>query len=171
MRSLIAALGLLALAACDGANSVSFTGLGPLLPPTASPAPPVPAPPPPSNSGPVRTNPIPVPADAEVMVTVEAEDPRCFVNWDSTGRCQQFEVTMPADGRLIAVLTMPVPDRGFWNPDVFLVDSNGDWVEHDHGRPRITVRMAARAGEKYVVLVLSYGPFPDVLQLRVATER
>jgi hypothetical protein len=64
-------------------------------------------------------------------------------------------------------MTLPVPDRGFWNPDVFIAAPNGDWIEHEFGSPTTSVRMRAQAGLTYVVVVLSYGPFPDVLSLRV----
>jgi hypothetical protein len=108
---------------------------------------------------------------ADVVATVAADDERCFPNWDSTGRCRQFELTMPADGTLVATMTLPVPDRGFWNPDVFLVAPNGDWLPHEYGRPTTSVRMAAQGGQTYLVLVMSYGPFPDELQLRVEVRR
>jgi hypothetical protein len=170
LRSLLAALGLVALAGCNDSRSPTVTGPGlPVLPPDASPPPPPASRP--RENGPVRGTPAPVTLGAEATATVEEDDPRCFQNWDATGRCEQFEVTMPADGILVATLTLPQPDRGIWTPEIFLVAPNGDWLPHEFGSPTTSVRMAAARGQAYLIVVMSYGPFPDALRVRVEAER
>ena len=107
---------------------------------------------------------------SRIEATVEDGDPRCFPNWDSSGRCRQFDVTMTADGTLVATLTGSGPSRGGWNPDVFLAAPDGRWMYPDLQWPANRVSWLAEGGVTYRVVVLSYGPFPDVLQLTVEVQ-
>jgi hypothetical protein len=165
MKALLIAVSFMLLTGCDSDRPSLPTG------PTTVPAGPVSVPVPAGReTGPVRINPTPLAPGAKLDVTVRADDPHCFVNWDATGACRQFEVTMPADGTLVATMTLPGPDRGLWNPDVFIAAPNGEWLEHEFGRPTTTVSMPAHAGLSYLIVVMSYGPFPDVLPLSVAVR-
>jgi hypothetical protein len=95
-----------------------------------------------------------LPGDA-IDVRIEDGDPRCFPRWDATGRCRQFDMTMPASGLLLAFLTVS-PSRGIWDPDVFIVAPDGRW---DSGALQV------QQGLIYRILVMSYGPFPDAIRL------
>lgn len=163
MKQLLIAVSLVSLAACDSGRPPLPTG--PTFPPPLI-VPPGPAPA--TNTGPVRTNPAPLPPGASVDVTVFDADPQCFVNWDASGRCRQFEVTMPTDGNLVAAVMHPVPDRGFWNPEVFIAAPSGAWNPPEYGVTANSVSMRGDAGLTYLVVVISYGPFPD--RLRVSVE-
>jgi hypothetical protein len=163
MKALLIALSLAFVTACDSERPSVLTGPTPVPPPPIVP----PAPMPPRETGPVRMNPMPLSPDANVDVTVRHDDPHCFVNWDSTGVCRQFEVTMSTDGTLVATVMHPVPDRGLWNPEVFIAAPNGDWNPPEYAATANRVSMQAKAGLTYLVVVISYGPFPDVLRLSV----
>lgn len=166
MKLLLTAASLVVLAACDSGRRSFTTGPTTLSPPpVASPGPVGREP------GPIRMNPTPLTPGASVDVTILADDPQCFPNWDSTGRCRQFEVTLPTDGTLVASVTLPVPDRGWWNPEVFIAAPDGDWREPEYGRTANSVSMSARAGLTYLVVVISYGPFPDVSPLSVEVRQ
>jgi hypothetical protein len=166
MKALLVAASALYLAACDFGSSRLLTG------PTALPRPPVEAPVAgPRTDGPTRVNPTPLAPGSTVDVTVLQDDPRCFYNWDATGACRQFEVTMPADGDLVAEVMLPLPDRGFWNPEVFLVDPYGNWNDPEHYPTTNLVRMRGEAGLTYLVVLISYGPYPDRLRLNVEVRQ
>lgn len=164
MNRLIASTSLaFLLAACDSSRSP----IGPTLPPAI----PQPTSTPPSvnraEPGPRPITGTAVAPGTTIDVTIQQTDPACFPNWDSSGRCRQFDVAMPADGTLVATLTYPGPSRGDWNPDVFIAAPDGQWVPPDFGWPDRQVRSPAKQGMTYRVVVLSYGPFPDAVQLMV----
>ena len=167
MKVFLIAFSLVFLAACDSERESLPTG--PTVPPPSI-VPPAPVPTR-REPGPVRMNPTPLSPTATVDVTVRHDDPHCFVNWDSTGACRQFEVTMPTDGTLVAAVTFPMPDRGFWNPEVFIAAPNGDWNQPRRGQTTNSVSMRAEAGLTYLVVVISYGPFPDALRMSVEVRQ
>lgn len=102
--------------------------------------------------------------DITVQGTVNDRDPACFPNWDASGRCRQHDLTMPADGTLLA--TVRWTSRGFYNPEVFLVTPEGHWVySDDPAWPERQVSLPAKTGLTYRIVVISYGPFPDGFEL------
>ena len=108
-----------------------------------------------------------IPPGNNVQAVIEDGDPRCFPSWDATGRCRQYDVTTPANGTLVATLTASGSSRGSWNPDVFLVAPDGSWTVADDTWPTKHVSGQIQGGVAYRVVVISYGPFPDVLQVNV----
>jgi len=166
MKRLITVAGFVLVAACDSSLPTAPTARTPVQQPTGTPP------------GVVNTSepgPVPIagttiwPGDS-IDVMIEDSDPRCFPNWDSIGRCGQFDATVPADGTLVATLTASGPSRASWNPDVFIAASDGRWIYPDFGWPATRVSLPVERGLTYRVVVLSYGPFPDVLQLTVKVQ-
>ena len=96
---------------------------------------------------------------------IEFTDPVCFPNWDSTGHCREYQLTAAIDGTLEATLIWEGLDRGFYNPDLFLVapDESWIWANELFRKKQGTARISA--GETHRLVVLSYGPFPDRFEL------
>jgi hypothetical protein len=160
MKRLIAIAAIVLTGGCDS-NPVR---------PTATPA----QPPAPvvntSESGPVPIAGTPIQHGETVDVTVDLADPSCFMDWDSTARCRQFDFTAPRDGTLVAILFLGTPSRSASNPDVIIVAPDGDWRAPDFGWPQNRAQMLAKEGMSYRVVVLSYGPFPETTRLGVTLE-
>jgi hypothetical protein len=102
-----------------------------------------------------------------VASAIEATDPVCFPNWDSSGRCRQYELTASINGTLVVTLTWPPPSRGIYDPELFLIAPDQSWIYADNVPPsrRGTIRIAR--GGKYRIVVLAYGEFPDRFELAV----
>jgi hypothetical protein len=125
------------------------------------------SPSPPSGAGPTADRPTPIPLGARIDAIVEAGDAECFPNWDARGRCRAFEVVAAASGTLVASMIGSGPSRGMTNPEIFLIAPGGSWTWSDEGWPERHVKMAATNGVVYRIVVISYGPFPDVFALTV----
>ena len=160
MKRLIAIAAIVLTSGCDS-NPVR---------PTATPA----EPPTPvvntTESGPVPIVGTPIQHGQTVDVTVGSTAPTCFLNWDSTARCRQFDFTSPRDGTLVATLFLRAPSRASDNPDVIIVGPDGDWRAPDFGWPENRAQMLAKEGMSYRIVVLSYGPFPETTRLGVRLE-
>jgi hypothetical protein len=164
-RALMAATFALLLAACDSPMTTAPTTVTPPLP--NNPTPPFVTPGP----GPVPGAAPAVAIGESIEVTVEDGDARCYPNWDATGRCRHFAVTVSADGTLVAGVTAAGPNRGIWNPDVFVTTRDGLVFYPDFGWPTNHASGPVVAGFTYLVAVMSYGPFPDVLKLTIELSR
>ena len=103
--------------------------------------------------------------------TIELGDPACFYNWDATGLCRQFDLTAPADGKLVATLGWTGPSRGLYDPDIFLVDPSGAWVVSQGGWPEKQASLVAKSGLTYRIVVMSYGPSAQAFVLRVDLQQ
>jgi hypothetical protein len=89
----------------------------------------------------------------------------CFPNWDSTGRCRQYDLTAAMDGTLVAVLTWPGPSRGIYSPELFLVAPDQSWIWADEIFPNRRGSARISKGETFRLVVLAYGPYPDRYEL------
>ena len=166
-RRWLAFFGAIALgAACDARAPLVFPS--PRVPAQAEAAPP----PLPLSNGPGLVPAVQVVVGQTVSGAVEEADPRCFHNWDATGRCRQYEVRVAADGTLVATLTGSGPSRGLYNTEVFLMAGDGSWTfDRDADAwPERHVSLPARRGEAYRVVVISYGPFPDAFEVRADVQ-
>ena len=149
------------LVACDTAPPLVFPSGQQAAAATAGP----PAPPP-SSGGLQRTLASSISVGETVNATIESGDPRCFPNWDATGRCRQDQVRPATTGELIATLTGSGPSRGMFNTEVFLLLADGSWFRAEDAWPERHISAAVGQGESYRIVVLSYGPFPDPFELR-----
>ena len=102
-----------------------------------------------------------------VASAIEATDPVCFPNWDSTGRCRQYELTASINGTLVVTLTWPPPSRGIYDPELFLIAPDQSWIYADIVRPNRRGTIQIARGGKYRIVVLAYGQFPDRFELAV----
>jgi hypothetical protein len=69
------------------------------------------------------------------------------------------------DGTLHGTLRVSGPSRGIYNPELFLVASDGTWAWAPESWPERSVSMPARRGETYRIVVLAYGPFPEAFEV------
>ena len=164
-RALMAATFALLLAACDSPMTTAPTAVTP--PPPNTPTPDFF----PSGPGPVPGAAPAIAIGESIEVTVEDGDARCFPNWDATGRCRHFAVTVSADGMLVAGVTAAGPNRGYSNPDVFVTTRDGLVFYPDFGWPTNRASGPVVAGGTYLVAVIWNGPFPDVLKLTIEVSR
>jgi len=100
---------------------------------------------------------------------IDGDDPVCFRNWDSSGHCRQFEVTAPADGRLVVTLRW-IGSRGLYDPDVFIVAPDLAWAFSDPGWPEKYAMLPARRSLIYRIVVMAYGPSEQPFKLIAAVE-
>jgi len=144
----------LGLSACQGA---------PPMAPTA------PAPPPivPVVQGQLIVAPTSIAVGESVVARVEMDAPRCFPNWDSLGRCRQFELSANATGTLAVTMTWSAV-RGEWDPELFLADADGFWLwAGERGSPR-TATISVDRNRTYYLIVMSY--LPAVQEIELSTE-
>jgi hypothetical protein len=166
-RLLVVLTAVVIATACDSRPSLTFPTA------TSGPVPPAPTPTPPptpginyQEKGPIPTSATTIAAGQVVAGAIESADPVCFPNWDSTGHCQQYEVTAPLDGSLVAILTWPPgPSRGIYSPELFLVAPDQSWIWADEIFPNRRGSAHVSKGDTYRLVVLSYGPFPDRYEL------
>jgi hypothetical protein len=176
MTKLVFLLGVVIfVAGCEERRALTFPSG--IAPPTATspPVPPPPVPPlPPPNTrepGPVLTAATRITPGEIVLASIELADPACFPNWDSAGHCRQYELTAPTDGTLLATLRVSGPSRGFYNPELFLVAPDASWYWAPEEWPERRLRLQARQGESYRIVVLAYGPFPEAFQVTADVVR
>jgi len=91
-----------------------------------------------------------IPFGERLEETVQPTDPTCFTNWDQSGRCRQFAVVAPMDGKLTATLTWSTGA----DMDIFIVPASGRAVWNQSSTPTIDVS----AGQTYGIVVMSYAP-------------
>ena len=164
---------LLMASACDSRATVM-----PTLPTTAAPSPP---------ARPSIDGPAPIPAatidlggswtcpngDGDLCVegAISGADPACFANWDSSGRCKQYNLAAPADGVLVTSMRWTGPPRGMWDPDLFLVAPRGDWTVGSGEWPEKRAWLPVKSGEAYRIVVISYGSESQAFALNLKVER
>jgi len=157
MKRLVTLLGIaIAASACQLS---SRPGL-----PTPTPAAPV-APAFGPGTGPAPITGIPISAGQTVAASVRSTDVHCWDNWDRNAACRQFDFTAPADGRLVTTMTWEVPDRGLYNPELFLVSTDGSYVYCEQSATTRRGELPVKSGLTYRILVLSYS---DSLDFSVA---
>jgi hypothetical protein len=176
MKRLMAATGLAFLvASCDDRIPVSPSqtppSTGPIIfqqaPAVVPPAvvPPTGVPTGPSTPGPVGPSGTVLVPGQSIEGTVGDKDPVCFPNWDSSGHCRQFDITVRGDGILRALVEWTGPTRGVGNSEVFLVPPDGSWTYAADEWPEKRVSLSVHEGLTYHVVLISYGPFPDFFKL------
>ena len=107
-------------------------------------------------------------SDGSVVAgAVEATDPVCFPNWDSKGRCRQYELTASINGTLVVTLAWPPPSRGAYDPELFLVAPDESWIYAFDDPPNRRGTLPITRGGKYRIVVIAYGEFPDPFELAV----
>ena len=121
----------------------------------------------PTPSGPAIIPGTPISPGQTVAATVRLEDPNCFYNWDASGVCRQFDLTVPRDGTLRISLTWAGPTRGISDPDLFLVSADGSWLLADGAWPVRRVTSPGTIGSSYRIVVLSYA---QALDFEVAVD-
>ena len=142
----------LLLLACDSRGPVT-----PPVPTTPSPVS-TPAPSPGDAGGPGAISGTEVRVGTAVIGTIDGRDPVCYPNWDSSGRCRQFDLTAPADGTLHVTLTWEGPSRGIYDPELFVRTASGSWMYSDDIWPERHARILVTAGASYRIVVIAYGP-------------
>jgi hypothetical protein len=100
-----------------------------------------------------------------VEVTIQSSALTCFQNWDASAHCAQYNFAATADGALRATLRLPGPSRGYYNPELFLVSSDGAWQYMGNTWPEVQASIPVKNGLTYWIVILSYGPYPDTLRL------
>jgi hypothetical protein len=156
----LAAVLVAALAACESRTPTA---------PSAIPMPSAVPPGQPTGSGPAPIASTPVVAGSRVQGTVDASDPVCFPNWDSSGRCRQFDFTASGDVTLRATLKWQGPSRGVYDPELFLISPNGAWVYSEDPWPERHVSFRGSAGQIYRILVIGYQP-PLAFEILIEVE-
>ena len=160
IRYLAAAITAVALAACE-----SRTPTAPSSNPQASEVPPAR----PTGSGPAPVSSIPIVTGSPIQGTVDAGDPVCFPNWDSSGHCRQFDLTASSDGTLRATLTWEGPSRGVYDPELFLIPPNGAWVYSEDPWPERHLSFHGSTGQTYRIVVIGYQP-PQAFEVLVEVQ-
>src|SRR5262245_11968502 len=162
MRPLIRLLTCVLLAAaCDSRPALVFPSAvsQPSEPSAVSPVRPM-------GQGPLLISPQTIALGEDIRGAVQSADPTCFPNWDASGRCQQFEVTMTGPGTLTVRLHGTGLSRGMYNTEMFVVSPNEGWMCAGNSWPDQSISVTAQNREKFRLVVLSYGPFPDEFQIR-----
>jgi hypothetical protein len=95
---------------------------------------------------------------------IAGNEPACFVSWDASGVCKEYDLVAPADGVLFATMKWAGPSRGLYDPDVFLVAPDGTWAYAPEGWPEKQVNLQIRSGQTFRIVVLSYA---SALQFRL----
>jgi hypothetical protein len=161
IRYVAAALAAVVLsAACE-----SRTPTGPSANPQPSAVPPAQ----PTGSGPAPISGTPVVAGSRVEAIVEASDPVCFPNWDSSGHCRQFDLTASSDGTLRATLRWEGPSRGVYDPELFVVSPDGAWVYSEDPGPERRLSFRGSIGQTYRIMVIGYQP-PQAFEVFVEVQ-
>jgi hypothetical protein len=160
MKRLVACLGfILAAAACGSTYPAGPTTPGNTRAPS---------------SAPKGTGPLPIPGtaiaadgrwpcengDGDLCVeggTITQNDPACFVDWDASGLCKQYDLVAREDSELLVAMRWNGPSRGLYDPDVFLVAADGRWEYAPDAWPEKHVSLAVRSGQTIRIVVLSYG--------------
>ena len=155
------------LAACGSASPTSPSGFRTTASASTPAVPPTTTVPSPQAGGPFVLPGTPISAGVRTEVRVEGTDLRCFFNWDASGHCSHFHFVAPTDGTVRVSLELPSPSRGLHDPEAFLVTPSGDWNFTADSWPIRHVTIAARSGLTYGIIVMSYGPFPDTVYLKV----
>jgi hypothetical protein len=101
---------------------------------------------------------------------VTEKDPTCFRNWDATGHCRQLNLTVSADGTLVAVMQWTGPSRGLYDPDLFLLAPDGVWTYASDAWPEKHTEMIVERGKTYRIVVLSYGTASQPFTLNLAVR-
>lgn len=128
--------------------------------PTPTPAAPV-APPFGPGTGPAPISGTPISAGQTVAASVRSSDVHCWDNWDRNAACRQFDFTAPADGRLVTTMTWDGSDRGLYNPELFLVSTDGSYVYCEQSAKTRRGELPVKSGLTYRILVLSYADSLD----------
>ena len=152
------------MVACHGSDT---SGLQPLAP-TPTPQPPAPRPPA-ANPGPGPTllsGLAPISPGQLVETSVTPTDPACFVNWDATGRCRQFDITAARDGILDLWLGWSDPSPASIMT-LFVVQPDGTWIASPDNTLDAYLNVSAAAGSTYHLVVMSYTA-PQDFQLMAA---
>lgn len=150
--------------ACDSSNARSVIPTGP----TATAQPPAPPQPPAPNPGPGPTlGPgLAISPGQLVEAGVAATDPTCFVNWDGTGRCRQFDITAARDGVLDLWLGWSDPSPAS-TMTLFVVRPDGTWIYSPDRIMEVYANVPVSAGSTYHLVVMSYRA-PQDFQMMVA---
>jgi len=138
----------------------------------------------PSSNVPKGTGPSPIPGtpiasdghwpcengDGDLCVeggTITQDDPACFVDWDASGLCRQYDLVAREDLKLLVAMRWVGPSRGLYDPDVFLAAPDGRWEYASDAWPEKHVTLMVKAGQTIRIVVLSYGsPLQFSLVLR-----
>ena len=137
--------------------------------PSANPQPSAVPPAQPAGSGPAPISGTPIVGGSRVQGTVEAGDPVCFPNWDSSGRCRQFDLTAPSEGPLRATLKWEGPSRGVYDPELFVISPDGAWVYSEDPWPERHLSFRGSAGQTYRIVVIGYQP-PQAFEVLVEVQ-
>jgi hypothetical protein len=137
--------------------------------PSANPQPPAIAPAQPAGTGPVPISGTPIVAGSLVQGTVEARDPVCFPNWDSSGHCRQFDLTAASDGTLRATLKWEGPSRGVDDPELFVISPDGAWIYSEDLWPERHLSFRGNTGQTYRIVVIGYQP-PQEFEVLVEVQ-
>jgi hypothetical protein len=107
-------------------------------------------------------------AAGNVITGVIERGPACFQNWDASGRCRQYNITMPADGTLTVSLRWPSA-QGLSNPELFLVAPDGTWTYSDGPWPESRLGVATQTGVRYRIVIIAYAPLQE-FELRTEVQ-
>lgn len=100
--------------------------------------------------------------------TITTNDPACFADWDASGLCKQYDLVAREDLRLLVAMRWAGPSRGMYDPDVFLVASDGRWEYALEAWPEKHVSLTVMRGQTIRIVVLSYGsPLQFTLVLKM----
>ena len=132
--------------------------------PSANPQPSAVPPAQPTGDGPAPISGTPIVAGSLVQGTVEAGDPVCFPNWDSSGHCRQFDLTASSDGTLRATLTWEGLSLGGYDPELFVISPDGAWVYS----PR-HLSFRGSTGQTYRIVVIGY-QLPQAFEVIVEVQ-
>jgi hypothetical protein len=112
----------------------------------------------PPGSGPTPISGSPIVAGSPIHGRVESGDPVCFPNWDSSGHCRQFELSVLGDGTFRATLTWEGPSRGVYDPELFVISPDGAWVSSDNPWPERHLTFRGSTGQTFRIVVIGYQP-------------
>ena len=152
------------MVACHGSNTSGFLPTAP----TVTTQPPPPPAPPVANPGPGPTlgSALALSPGQLVEASIAPTDPACFVNWDATGRCRQFDITAARDGVLDLWLgwSDPLPASIM---TLFVVRPDGSWFSSPDSVLDVYTTVSVSAGSTYHLVVMSYSA-PQDFQLMAA---
>ena len=146
------------LCSCMLASACQVNAVSPLPAAPSVTAPPRPLP---AADGPATIPGTPIAPGQTVTAVVGLGDPNCFINWDASGLCRQFDLTATGDGTLSVTMTWAGPARGVYDPDLFLVFADGSWLLGEGAWPTRRLSSPGKNGSRYRIVVLSYGQALD----------